>query len=196
MTSLFARGLAAAVLSLPTLAAFAAEDDSDRAIAGVMTEFVKPGEPGCTVGVAQGGALTHTLAFGLADLEKGKPLDPHSVINLASVSKQFTAFALLLLEQDGKLKLDDPIVKYLPELAKSAQGVTLRHLLHHTGGLRDYIEMLYMKGRGDADGSTIDEAFRSLARQTAPNAAPGVEYEYSNTGFFLLGVVIARVSGE
>ena len=71
MTSLFARGLAAAVLSLPTLAAFAAENDSDRAIAGVMTEFVKPGEPGCTVGVAQGGALTHALAFGLADLEKG-----------------------------------------------------------------------------------------------------------------------------
>jgi CubicO group peptidase (beta-lactamase class C family) len=196
MTSLFARSLAAAVLSLATLAALPAEDDSDHAIAGVMTEFVKPGEPGCTVGVAQGGALTHALAFGLADLEKDTPLDPHSIINLASVSKQFTAFALLLLEQDGKLKLDDPIVKYLPELAKSAHGVTLRHLLHHTGGLRDYIEMLYMKGRGDADGSTIDEAFRSLARQTAPNAAPGVEYEYSNTGFFLLGVVIARISGE
>ena len=196
MTSFIARGLAVAALSLQTLAGLAAEDEADRAIAGVMTEFVKPGEPGCTVGAARGGALTHALAFGLADLENGKPLDPHSIINLASVSKQFTAFALLLLEQDGKLKLDDPVVKYLPELAKSAQGVTLRHLLHHTGGLRDYIEMLYMKGRGDADGSTIDEAFRSLARQTAPNAPAGVEYEYSNTGFFLLGVVIARVSGE
>ena len=97
MTSLIARGLAVAVLSLQTLAALAAEDEADRVIAGVMTEFVKPGEPGCTVGVAQGGALTHALAFGLADLEKGKPLDPHSIINLASVSKQFTAFALLLL---------------------------------------------------------------------------------------------------
>src|SRR5262245_44455546 len=163
MTSLIARCLAVGALSLATLTAVAAEGDADRAIASVMTEFVKPGEPGCTVGVAQGGSLTHALAFGLADLERGKPLDAHSIVNLASVSKQFTAFALLLLEQDGKLKLDDPVVKYLPELAQSAQGVTLRHLLHHTGGLRDYIEMLYMKGRGDADGATIDEAFRSLA---------------------------------
>lgn len=196
MTTSIARCLAIAALSISVLPAIAAEDDADRAIAGVMDAFVKPGEPGCTVGVAQGGALTHALAFGMADLERSKPLDPHSIVNLASVSKQFTAFALLLLEQDGKLKLDDPVVKYLPELAKSAQGVTLRHLLHHTGGLRDYIEMLYMKGRQDWDGATIDEAFRSLARQTAPNEAPGVEYEYSNTGYFLLGVVIARVSGK
>jgi CubicO group peptidase (beta-lactamase class C family) len=196
MTSRITRCIAVAALSLPVLAAVAAEDDSDRAIAGVMKEFVKPGEPGCTVGVAQGGALTHALAFGLADLEHAKPLDTHAVINLASVSKQFTAFAILLLEQDGKLKLDDPVVKYLPELATSAHDVTLRHLLHHTGGLRDYIEMLYMKGRGDADGSTLYEALPLLARQTKPNEAPGVEYDYSNTGYNLLGIVAARVSGK
>ena len=157
---------------------------------------MKPGEPGCTVGVVQDGALNHAQAFGLADLELGKPLDTHSIFNLASVSKQFTAFALLLLEQQGKLKLDDPVAKYLPELAASSQGVTLRHLVHHTGGLRDYIELLTMKGRGDADGATIHEAVLALARQTKPNEAPGVEYEYSNTGYFLLGVVIARVSGQ
>ncbi len=74
--------------------------------------------------------------------------------------------------------------------------MTLAHLVHHTGGLRDYIEMLYMKGRGDADGTTIDEAVRLLARQTAPNEEPGVEFDYSNTGYFLLGVVVARVSGQ
>ena len=157
---------------------------------------MKPGEPGCTVGVVQDGALNHAQAFGLADLDRDKPLDTHSIFNLASVSKQFTAFALLLLEQQGKLKLDDPVAKYLPELAASSQGVTLRHLVHHTGGLRDYIELLTMKGRGDADGATIHEAVLALARQTEPNEAPGVEYEYSNTGYFLLGVVIARVSGQ
>ena len=74
--------------------------------------------------------------------------------------------------------------------------MTLRHLVHHTGGLRDYIELLTMKGRGDADGATIHEAVLALARQTKPNEAPGVEYDYSNTGYFLLGVVIARVSGQ
>jgi CubicO group peptidase (beta-lactamase class C family) len=196
MTSILARSLAVAALALPPLTSLAAEDLAERAIARVMTEFVKSGEPGCTVGVAQDGALTHAMAFGLADLERGRPLDTHSIVNLASVSKQFTAFALLLLEQQGKLKLDDTIVKYLPELAASAQGATLRHLLHHTGGLRDYIEILYLKGRGDADGATIHEAVQALARQTKPNEAPGVEYEYSNTGYFLLGVVIARVSGQ
>jgi len=189
-----ARLIAAAALALPAAAAIA--DDVDAGIARVMAAHVKAGEPGCTVGVAQGGMLTRALAFGLADLERGKPLDPRSVFNLASVSKQFTAFAILLLEQDGKLKVDDPVVKFLPELGSSARGVTLAHLMHHTGGLRDYIEVIYMGGRGDADGTTIDETVRLLARQTGPNEAPGVEFEYSNTGYFLLGVVVARVSGQ
>jgi CubicO group peptidase (beta-lactamase class C family) len=82
---------------------------------------------------------------------------------IGSISKQFTAVAALLLQQDGKLKLDDPVVKFLPELSASAHGVTLRHLLHHTGGLRDYIELLTMKERDDADGSTINEAVLALA---------------------------------
>jgi CubicO group peptidase (beta-lactamase class C family) len=192
--SLAARIFVAAALALP--AAISLADDLDAGISRRMAAHVKAGEPGCTVGVAQGGRLTHALAFGLADLERGKLLEAHSVFNLASVSKQFTAFAILLLEQDGKLRADDPVVKYLPELGQSARGVTLAHLMHDTGGLRDYIEMLYMKGRTDADGTTIDEAVRLLARQTAPNEAPGVEFDYSNTGYFLLGVVVARVSGE
>lgn len=179
-----------------SVAQAAAADPVDDAIEGVMNSAVASREPGCTVGVVRDGALTHARAFGLADLERGKPLDSHSIFNLASVSKQFTVFALLLLEQDGRLKLDDPLVKHLPELSASAQGVSLRHLVHHTGGLRDYIEVLYMNGRGDADGTTIDETVRLLARQTGPNEAPGVEYDYSNTGYTLLGVVIARAAGE
>jgi len=196
MTPSATRFIAFAALALATSIGLAAEDPADRAIAGVINGFVKPDEPGCTVGVLQGGTLTHASAFGLADLARGKPLDTHSAFNLASVSKQFTAFALLLLEQEGKLRLDDPVVKFLPELSASAHGVTLRHLLHHTGGLRDYIELLTMKERGDADGSTINEAVLALARQTKPNEAPGVEFDYSNTGYFLLGVVVARVSGQ
>jgi CubicO group peptidase (beta-lactamase class C family) len=176
---------------------FAADDDpADRAISEILGGFVKPGEPGCTVGVTEKGALSHALAFGMSDVERGRPLDTHSTFDLASVSKQFTAFALLLLQQLGKLSLDDPLVKYMPELAASADGVTLRHLVHHTGGLRDYIGLIEMRARSDGDGSTIHEAVQALARQTRPNAEPGVEHEYSNTGYFLLGVVIARVSGQ
>jgi CubicO group peptidase (beta-lactamase class C family) len=174
----------------------AAADPADAVIDEVMRAAVRPDEPGCTVGVVRDGILTHARAFGLADLARGRALDSRSIFNLASVSKQFTVFALLLLEQDGKLTLDDRLVEHLPELSASAQGVTLRHLVHHTGGLRDYIEVLYMNGRGDADGATIDEAFRVLVRQTGANERPGVEFDYSNTGYFLLGVVIARVSGE
>jgi CubicO group peptidase (beta-lactamase class C family) len=195
MPAIAVRCVAVAAFAATISPAFAA-DRVDEAIAQVMEAALRPGEPGCTIGVVQGGTLTHARAFGLADLERGKPLDSRSVFNLASVSKQFTVFALLLLEQEGKLDLDDPLVKHLPELEKSARGVTLRHLVHHTGGLRDYIEVLYMNGRVDADGTTIDEALRLLARQTAPNESPGVEFDYSNTGYFLLGVVIARVGGE
>ena len=189
------RACALVTLALPALAAAAAAAD-EAVIARIMEPHVRPGEPGCSIGVVQDGALTHALAFGLADRERNRTLDSHSVFNLASVSKQFTTFAILLLEQDGKLRLDDPVAKYVPEIAASSQGVTLRHLFHHTGGLRDYIEMLYMKGRGDADGTTIHETVQLLARQTRPNEAPGVEFDYSNTGYFLLGVVVARVSGK
>jgi CubicO group peptidase (beta-lactamase class C family) len=190
------RPLAGACLALIAFAAQTTETSTERAIDGIVSGLVKPGQPGCTIGVVQDGRLAHAHAYGQSDLERSKPLDTHSIFNLASVSKQFTAFALLLLQQDGKLSLDDPIVRHLPELAASAKGVTLRHLMHHTGGLRDYIGILYMGGRGDADGATIHESMRVLARQTRPNEQPGVEYEYSNTGYFLLGVVIARVSGQ
>ena len=196
MPKRFTRTLAGSALALSAAFAFAADESAERAIAGVFDAYAKEGEPGCTVGVLQNGEIAHAAAFGLADLARKKPLDTHSVFNLASVSKQFTAFALLLLEQDGKLKLDDPVAKYVPEIAASSEGVTLRHLVHHTGGLRDYIELLTMKGRGDADGATIHEAVQALGRQTAPNEKPGVEFDYSNTGYFLLGVVIARVSGQ
>jgi CubicO group peptidase (beta-lactamase class C family) len=196
MHTFLPRALAAVAFMLAGAPGFAAESPEDIAIAGVMNEFVQQGEPGCTVGVLQGGAMTHARAFGLADLGHGTPLDTRSVFNLASVSKQFTAFALLLLQQDGKLKLDDPVAKYVPEIAGSSAGVTLRHLVHHTGGLRDYIELLNMNGRGDADGATIHETVQALGRQTKPNSAPGSEWDYSNTGYFLLGVVVARVSGR
>jgi CubicO group peptidase (beta-lactamase class C family) len=187
---------AAGGMALAAIVAPAADAPTERAIEGILSGLVQPGEPGCTAGVVQDGRLAHALALGLADVERAKPLDTHSIFNLASVSKQFTAFAILLLQQQGKLSLDDPLVRHVPELAKSAKGVTLRHLVHHTGGLRDYIGLLTMRQRGAADGATIHEALQVLARQTRPNAESGLEYEYSNTGYFLLGVVIARVSGQ
>ncbi len=188
--------LAAILLGVIVSATVAAGSPNDQAIAKIFNGLIKPGDPGCTVGVVEKGALTHALAFGMSDIARREPLVTDSTFDIASVSKQFTAFALLLLQQEGKLSLDDPIVKYLPELAASAQGVTLRHLLHHIGGLRDYIALIEMRGRDYDEGSTMYESMQALARQRRPNQPPGVEYEYSNTGYFLLGVVIARVSGQ
>ena len=179
-----------------TAGATAKPQAADREIAKIFETYAKPGQPGCAVGVMQDGKLAYASAFGSADLEQGRPLDSYSEFNLASVSKQFTAFALLLLEQQGKLSLDDPLVRYVPELDASAPGVTLRHLLHHTGGLRDYIGLLTLQGRKEQGSATAYEALDVLARQQAPDAKPGVAFDYSNTGFFLLGVVIERVSGQ
>jgi N-acyl-D-amino-acid deacylase len=189
--------LAGILLGIGPAASLAADPPAaDREIARIFADYAKPDQPGCTVGVMRDGKLAYASAFGSADLEKGTPLDTHSVFNLASVSKQFTAFALLLLEHQGRLSLDDPLVRHVPELAASAQGVTLRHLLLHTGGLRDYIGLLAMRGRGVGDSATSHEALVALARQRAPDFQPGLKYEYSNTGYFLLGIVIERVSGQ
>src|SRR5688572_26032022 len=116
MKTLPARALVSLALALTAALAVAAGNPADEFIAGVMQRHVQPGEPGCTVGIVQDGALTHALAFGQADLERGRALGADSVFNLASVSKQFTTFAILLLEQDGRLKLDDPVAKHVPEV--------------------------------------------------------------------------------
>lgn len=165
-------------------------------VAHMFEDFVRPGEPGCSVAVMHQGKVIHASAYGLAEVAERKPLTPGSVFNIGSVSKQFTAFSILLLEQRGKLSVDDPLTRYVPELATSAKGVTLRHLIHHTGGLRDYMDLLTLGGRTTADGATQHETVQLLARQRAANSPPGAEYAYSNTGYVLLATVVERVSGR
>ena len=148
MHPLTGRILAVTLLwSLATAASLAAETPEDKAIAGVISAFVKPGEPGCTVGVVQDGALE-----ACAGLRPRGPRARQAARHAfdRSISLPFRSSSRLsrysCSQQQGKLTLDDPLVKYLPELAASAKGVTLRHLVHHTGGLRDYIELLTMRG--------------------------------------------------
>lgn len=177
-------------------AATAAQAPTDSAIANIFADLAAPGQPGCSVGVERGGALVHASAYGLADIAVGKRLDAGSVFNIASISKQFTAFSILLLDQRKALSVDDPLIKHVPELAASARGVTLRHLLHHTGGLRDYETLLMLRGRRIVDGATQFETIRALGRQRAANFPPGEQYSYSNSGYVLLATVVERVSGR
>lgn len=183
-------------LAVAPFGAIATESPLALRAEDVFKEFDGTDRPGCSAGVMQDGRLTTAFARGMADLDARVPLAVDTVFNIASVSKQFTAFAVLLLEQRGALTRDDPITKHVPELGSYASKVTLRHLLHHTGGLRDYAALLALEGYPLTVKTTREQALQALSRQRAANAKPGAEYDYSNTGYFLLGIVIERVSGK
>jgi CubicO group peptidase (beta-lactamase class C family) len=132
----------------------------------------------------------------MADVERGSTNKPTTVFHIASVSKQFTAFAVHLLAQDGKLSLDDDIRKYLPELNDFGKTITIRHLLYHTSGLRDQWNLLTLAGWRLEDVITEQDILSLLWRQKELNFSPGDEFLYCNSGYTLLGVIVKRVSGE
>lgn len=151
--------------------------------------------PGCALLVRKDGATWYSKSYGSASLELDVPIAEQTVFNIASASKQFTAASVLLLVRDGKLSLDDDIRRYLPELPELGARVTLRQLLTHTSGWRDYIQLLVWQGHEVRDHVTERDALNVLQRQRALNFAPGSEFRYSNTGYFLASLVVQRVSG-
>ncbi|MPR35129.1 serine hydrolase domain-containing protein [Salmonirosea aquatica] len=162
----------------------------------LFTEWNKPGMPGASVGVVHQGKLIYAKGFGEADLETGAPITPETIFHVASVSKQFTAYAIVLLAQQGKLALDDDIRKYVPEVPDFGKTITLRHLLNHTSGLRDQWNLLAMSGRGLDDVITKDHIFNLIKRQRELNFEPGSAYAYCNTGYTLLAEIVSRVSKQ
>lgn len=153
------------------------------------------GTPGCVVGVAQDGKEVFANAYGQADLEHGVPLRMASAFYMASVSKQFTALALLLLAEEGEVSLADSVRALIPELPPYADGVTLRHLLNHTSGLRDYFNVGRRAGHPDDYRYTERAVLNMLGRQKSLNFVPGAEFQYSNSNYVLLSLVIERASG-
>lgn len=174
-----------------------AGDSVAPAIAKVFENFRNTDGPGCAVGVSRDGNVAFERGYGMANLETDTPIRPTSIFHVASVSKQFTAAAIMLLERDGKLSLDDNIRKYLSEIPDYGTPITIRHLLTHTSGLRDQWELLaFARGRFEEDRITEADVLDIVSRQTALNFKPGAEYVYSNTGFTLLGTIVKRVSGQ
>ncbi|WP_394841417.1 beta-lactamase family protein [Pendulispora brunnea] len=155
-----------------------------------------PATPGCAVGIYRAGQVVFSRGYGMADLEHGVPIRPNTVFDIASVSKQFTATAIVLLVQDGKLSLDDGIRKFLPELPEYTAPITVRHLLQHTSGLRDYPDLLLLEGFDIQDVTTDYDALWAIIHQRALNFAPGTAWAYSNSGYFLASLIVKRVSGE
>ena len=156
----------------------------------------KPTTPGCAIGIVRDGKLIYEKAYGMADLEQGSRIGSETVFHIASISKQFTAFAILLLEKDGKLSLDDDIRKHLPEMHDFGKPITIRHLLLHTSGLRDQWSLLTLAGWRMDDVITDDDIFRLACRQRDLNFTPGDRFLYSNMGYTLAAMIVERVSGQ
>lgn len=170
--------------------------DLERIVEQVAARRVPPGGPGCVIGANRAGRVV-TAAFGAADMERAIPLSPASVLEAGSVSKQFTAAAVVLLALDGKFTLDDDIRRFFPELPSWGTTITIRHLLTHTSGLRDWGAIASLEGwprgtRAHTNAHVLDIA----ARQRALNHAPGTAYSYTNTGYNLLVLLVERVSGK
>jgi CubicO group peptidase (beta-lactamase class C family) len=188
---------AAAAWLVPTDRAVAADPaDLPSRVAAVMAAYDRADSPGCTVGVIKDGAFVHLRGYGMANLEHGVPLGPDTVFDIGSTSKQFSAAVIVLLAQDGRLSLEDDVRKHLPEMPDYGRPVTIRHLLNHTSGLRDYLELMELAGWNFEDVSTDDDALSIIVRQRELNFEPGAEYLYSNSGFFLLSVIVKRVTGQ
>lgn len=185
----------AALLTLLLVPAIAHAQPEAR-VDSVFSAWRAPGAPGCAVGVARNGRTVLRRAYGLADLEHDVPNTPETVFEAGSVSKQFTAAAVVLLAQRGRLSLDDDVRRYIPEVPDYGTPITIRHLLNHTSGLRDWGSVQEIAGwpRGTRI-HTHAHVLDIVSRQRALNFTPGAEYLYSNTGYNLLAILVERVSG-
>ena len=155
-----------------------------------------PETPGCAVGVAKDGTPLVQKAYGAANLELDVPNRADTIFEAGSVSKQFTAAAVLLLAQDGKLSLDDPVHKYVPELHDYGAPVTIRQALHHTGGFRDWGELAEIAGWPRRSRAyTHEHVLDILSRQKSLNFPPGSQHSYTNSGYNLAAIIVSRVSG-
>jgi CubicO group peptidase (beta-lactamase class C family) len=150
--------------------------------------------PGAAIAIVKDGAIVYKKGYGSANLEYDIPINTNSVFHIASVSKQFTVFSILLLEKRGELSLDDDVRKYIPEVPDFGKTITLRHLASHTSGLRDQWNLLSMAGWRMDDVITKEHVLKFVSKQKELNFNPGEEYAYCNTGFTLLAEIVARVS--
>ena len=168
----------------------------EQKIDSIFSDFNDLNKPGAAVAVTYKGKIAFKKGYGSANLEYGIPITPNTIFNIASVSKQFTVFAILLLAEQGKLSLDDDIHKYVPEVPDFKNPITLRHLASHISGLRDQWYLLGMAGWRDEDLKNNDDILRLVSHQKELNFDPETDCQYSNTGFTLLAEVVSRVSNQ
>lgn len=184
----------AAIISASSADAQNLPKEMTKRIDNLFASFDTAGSPGCALGIYRDGKLVYGSGYGSADLEHDVPITTKTVFDIGSTSKQFTAAAIMMLAQQGKLSLDDEIQKYLPEIPGYGTPITIRHLLAHTSGLRDYIALLTLNGHDIDDVTSDDDALTLIARQQGLDFPTGSEHAYSNTGYFLLSIIIERAA--
>jgi len=187
--------IASTAVTIPAAAQSAFPDSIVRRIDAVFARYPSDA-PGCALGVFQNGRIALAKGYGLANVEYFTPITPHTPFIMGSVSKQFTAAAIALLVEQDRISLDDDVRKYVPELPDYGKRITINNLVHHTSGIRDFWALYEAAGTRLDDGYTVDDILSLAARQKHLNFDPGAEYNYSNTGYVLLGVIVQRVTGK
>jgi CubicO group peptidase (beta-lactamase class C family) len=163
----------------------------------MFKEWDRNDSPGAALGIFKDGRIIYARGYGMANLEYDLPWTPQTPSRTGSISKQFIAMCIAILVEQGKLSLDDDIRKYLPDWPEYNGPITLKHLLYHTSGIRDYTDLVELMGKPEGSGYvfTPNELVETLSRQKELNLKPGEKYSYSNSGYFLLAEIINRVSG-
>jgi CubicO group peptidase (beta-lactamase class C family) len=166
------------------------------AVDSIFAKWDKTDSPGCSLGIIQDGDLVYARGYGMANLEYDIPNSKSSVFRIGSTSKQFTAACIVLLAEQGRLSLDDTLNHFFPEFPDYAEKITIRHLLNHTSGIRDYLQIAYLKGLAGDDYYEDGDIMKWLVQQSDLNFKPGDSFLYSNSGYWLLGQIVQKVSGE
>lgn len=184
------------LLSLTFLASNSiAQQVSTSSVDSIFSKWNKPDIPGGAVAVVQNSEIVYSNGYGLADLEHNVPNTPSTVFYIGSVSKQFVTFSILLLEEQGKLALDDEVQVYLPDFPRYESPLTVRHFIHHTSGVRDYLTLMDLKGRSYLDHIETQEAYELIKNQKELNFTPGERYMYSNSCYLMLAMIVEKASG-
>jgi len=171
-------------------------DSTLKKIDDIFKKWDNTYSPGCTVGIVRNDSLIFSKGYGMANLEYAIPNSPATIFHMASVSKQFTGFAIVLLAAQGKLRLDDDIRKWLPWFPDLKEKITVRHLLNHTSGIRDQWQLLAISGTRLDDVITQEHIVKILSQQKALNFKPGEQYSYSNSGYTMLAEIVKSVTGQ
>ncbi len=164
-----------------------------QTIDNLVRETYKPGEPGAAVIVVKDGRIIYRQGRDMANLELGVPIEPHMVFRIGSITKQFTAVATLILTEQGKLAIDDPVTRFLPDYPMQGHLITIEHLLSHTSGIKSYTDIpeLWASSRNDFTVQQIIDSFKNRPM----DFAPGEGWAYNNSGYVLLGAIIEKSSG-